>query len=586
MNLFKIILGSFLGLLTFLVFVVVITIFIIGGSMVETPATIEPNSVFKLTLDKPIVEKENHGFLSKLRRTVSGDESGMGLYELIEAIHMAKGNNSIKGIYLEVGMFEAGYSSLYELRNALEDFKKSGKFIYAYGEILTEKSYYISSVADQLYMPESGLIELNGLKIEVLYFKNLFEKLSLKTEVFKAGDFKSAVEPYISDKMSDNDRLQCKALMQDLYDDFLTKVSTSRGISKEKLFAISDSMKVRNSDDALSSKIITTVGYLSDVKKAIGIKLGVAKEKDIEWCGYKSLLSTRAKHEEKKQSIAIIYASGEIVQGGKNAKYISPESLIPELRKAAEDDNIKAVVLRINSPGGSALASDIMWKEILELKSKKPVIASMSDVAASGGYYLAMGCNKIVATPNTITGSIGVFGLFVHAEDLLENKLGVTSDREKIGRYADIGSFSRAMSADEKSIIQQEIDHIYKQFLSKAAKGRNMTVDQIAKHASGRVWTGRDALAVGLVDTLGGIEDAIVLAARLAKLKTDDYNILQFPDGDEDELLELLEDKEGSVFENQQKHLLQDFYPYVQVLQDMNRVKGIQTRLPYYFSIR
>ena len=586
MSLFKIIFGTFLGLLSFFVLMLVIALIFIGGSMVETPDKIEPNSVFKLTLNKPIVEKEEQGIVSKIRRNITGGDAGIGLYDLIEAIQLAKGNNSFKGIYLEVGMFEAGYSSLYELRSALEDFKKSGKFIYAYGEILTEKSYYISSVADQIYMPESGLIELNGLKIEVLYFKNLFEKLSLKTEVFKAGDFKSAVEPYISDKMSDNDRIQSKALMGDLYDDFLTKVSASRGISKDELFAISDSMKVRNSDDALSSKIITTIGYLSDVKKAIALKLGVVKEKDIEWCGYKSLLSSRVKDEEKKQSIAIIYASGEIVQGGKNAKYISPETLIPELRKAAEDDNIKAVVLRINSPGGSALASDIMWKEILELKSKKPVIASMSDVAASGGYYLAMGCTKIVATPNTITGSIGVFGLFVHAEDLLENKLGVNSDREKIGRYADIGSFSRAMSADEKSIIQQEIDHIYKQFLSKAAKGRNMTVDQIAKHASGRVWSGRDALAVGLVDTLGGLQDAIALAARTAKLKADDYNIVQFPDGDQDELLELLDDKEASVFENQQKNILQDFYPYVQVLQDMNRVKGIQTRLPYYFSIR
>ncbi len=585
MNLFKIILGTFLGLLTFFAVVLVVSLMMIGGSMVETPVTLKPNTVFKLVLDRPIVEKEDQGFLAKVRRNISGEEAGMGLYDLVESIRMAKGNESIKGIYLEVGMLDAGYSSLYELRHALQDFKESGKFIYAYGEILTEKSYYISSVADQLYMPESGLIELNGLKIEVLYFKNLFEKLDLKTEVFKAGEFKSAVEPYISDKMSANDRLQSRALMEDLYDDFLTKVSLSRGISKEKLFAISDSMKVRNSDDALASQIITTVGYFSDVQKALGEKLGLEKIKNIEWCNYRALLSNRVK-EEKKESIAIIYASGEIVQSGKNAKYISPESLIPELRKAAEDDDIKAVVLRINSPGGSALASDMMWKEIVELKLKKPVIASMSDVAASGGYYLAMACDKIVATPNTITGSIGVFGLFVHAENLLENRLGVNSDREKIGRYADIGSFSKAMTQDEKNIIQQEIDHIYKQFLTKAAKGRNMSVDQIAQHAGGRVWSGTDALTVGLVDTLGGMGDAIVLAAQLAKLKKGEYKIIQFPDGEQDGWLEWLEDKEVSSYEHHQKQVLQNFYPYLQVLQDMNRVKGIQTRLPYYFSIQ
>ena len=584
MNLFKIMLGTFLGLIIFFVVLIVLALSIAGASMMESPAAIESNSVFKISLDRPIVEKEDHRVLTRLRRNIAGGEAGVGLYDLIEAIQLAKTNESIKGIYLEVGIFEAGYSTLYELRNALEDFKKSGKFIYAYGEILTEKSYYISSVADQLYMPESGLIELNGLKIEVLYFKNLFEKLELKTEVFKAGEFKSAVEPYISDHMSENDRIQSKALMEDLYNEFLNKVSASRGITKEKLFNISDSMKVRNSDAALSNKIITAVGYLADLKKAIATKVGVKEIKDIHWCGYKSLLSNKPHDLEVNQSVAVIYATGEIVQGGKNQNYISPESLIPELRKAAEDDNIKAVVLRINSPGGSALASDVIWNEILQLKAKKPVVASMSDVAASGGYYMAMACDKIVATPNTITGSIGVFGLFVHAEGLLQNKLGITSDREKIGRYADIGSFSKSMNDDERAIIQQEIEHIYGQFLSKAAKGRHMKVEEIGKHAGGRVWSGADAINVGLVDTLGGINDAIALAAQLAKLKAKEYKVEQLPNNDSEDIMELFGGEE-EVYAEKQKVMLQEFYPYLEVLQNMHRVKGIQTRLPYYFSI-
>jgi protease-4 len=583
MNLFKIILGTFLGLVVFFVVLVVVVLSFAGASMVETPAKVESNSVFKIALDKPIVEKEDNRLLTRVRHNIVGGESGVGLYDLIQSIKLAKTNESIKGIYLEIGIFEAGYSTLYELRNALDDFKKSGKFIYAYGEILTEKSYYISSVADQLYMPESGLIELNGLKIEVLYFKNLFEKLELKTEVFKAGEFKSAVEPYISDHMSENDRIQSKALMEDLYNEFLDKVSVSRKISKEKLFNISDSMKVRNSDAALSSNIISAVGYLSDVKKAIATKVGVKESKDIKWCGYRAVLGTKPHDEEINKSVAVIYAAGEIVQGGKNQHYISPENLIPELRKAAEDDEIKAVVLRINSPGGSALASDVIWNEILELKAKKPVVASMSDVAASGGYYLAMACDEIVATPNTITGSIGVFGLFVHAEGLLQNKLGITSDREKIGRYADIGSFSKSMNDSERAIIQQEIEHIYGQFLSKAAKGRKQPVEEIRKHAGGRVWSGTDALGVGLVDTLGGIEDAIRLAARRAKLKEKEYNIVQLPNNEVEDWLELFGGED--VYEEKQKQMLQDLYPYVEVLQDMHRVKGIQTRLPYYFSI-
>ena len=306
--------------------------------------------------------------------------------------------------------------------------------------------------------------------------------------------------------------------------------------------------------------------------------------KDIHWCGYKSLLSNKPHDVEASESVAIIYATGEIVQGGKNQNYISPENLIPELRKAAEDDNIKAVVLRINSPGGSALASDIIWNEILQLKAKKPVVASMSDVAASGGYYMAMACDKIVATPNTITGSIGVFGLFVHAENLLQNKLGITSDREKIGRYADIGSFSKSMNDDERAIIQQEIEHIYGQFLSKAAKGRHMAVEEIGKHAGGRVWSGSDAITVGLVDTLGGINDAIALAAKMASLKAKEYKIVQLPDNEAEDFLDLFGSEE-EVYEEKQKAMLQEFYPYLEVLQDMHRVKGIQTRLPYYFSI-
>ena len=272
-------LGTFLGLIIFFVVLIVLALSIAGASMVESPAHIEANSVFKISLDRPIVEKEDQRMLTRLRRNISGGDAGVGLYDLIESIKLAKSNESVKGIYLEVGIFEAGYSTLYELRSALEDFKKSGKFIYAYGEILTEKSYYISSVADQLYMPESGLIELNGLKIEVLYFKNLFEKLELKTEVFKAGEFKSAVEPYISDHMSENDRIQSKALMEDLYNEFLEKVAASRKISKETLFNISDSMKVRNSDAALSNHIITGVGYLSDLRKPLQRRLAWNKSK-------------------------------------------------------------------------------------------------------------------------------------------------------------------------------------------------------------------------------------------------------------------------------------------------------------------
>jgi protease-4 len=577
-SLLKIIFGTFLGIVLFLFFLFISFVFLVASSMTTDTTTISENSVLKLNFNKTIVDREDVRYVTRLKREIYGGDDEMGLNEILLAIDEAKYNSSLKGIYLNVGFFTAGYASLKEIRAALDDFKKSKKFVIAYGEVFSEKSYYIASVADKIYMPESGLMELNGLKVEGLYFKGVFEKLELQTEVFKAGDFKSAVEPYISDHMSEFDRQQNKALLSSLYGDFLSAVSQSRKIHRDTLFQYANTMLVRNAYDAERYGLITHVGYESDALAQVAKEVELEKAKDISWCSYKSLLPQEL-NTESASKIAIIYASGEIVQSGKNAAYISPQSIIPELQKAADDDDVKAIVLRINSPGGSALASDIIWNEIQQVRKKKPVVASMSDVAASGGYYMAMGCDKIVASSTTITGSIGVFGMFVHGEKFLKNKLGITSDRETLGKYADIGSFSRAMTSDERAIVQKEIDFIYHAFLTKAAQGRNMPYDSIKQHAGGRVWSGEDALKVGLIDEIGGLNYAIKVAARLAKINIDEVVVANYPSQEEEGFASLFSSEEElkMLFMKQAPHVMT---PYLTTFANYNHYLGIQTRMP------
>ncbi len=551
----------------------------------EGEEKIKAESVLKLKLDKEIVERETEKLFSGGSLLPSG--SSIGLLDLKEAIALAKKDENIKGIYLDLNTVHAGFASLEEIRTSLLDFKKSGKFIVAYGEFYSEGAYYLASVADKIFLPPSGSLELNGLESEQIFFKGTLEKLNIKVEVFKVGSFKSAVEPFLLDKMSDSNRVQVKSFMNSIYGTYLDNVALSRKIEREKLKLISDSMLVRNAPDALKYGLITDLDYYNKAEDFIRSKTGQEKNAKIHFVNYSSLLDNNIKDELSENKVAIIIANGEIISGKGSDEVIGSESLAAQIKKAREDKKVKAIVLRVNSPGGSALASDVIWNEVLLTKGVKPIIASMSDVAASGGYYISMACDTIVAQPNTITGSIGVFGLMLNAEAFLKDKLGVTTDRVKTGQFSDLGSATRTLTTYERTIIQKEVESIYDDFTSKAAKGRKMPQEELKKYAQGRVWSGTEALKVKLVDTLGGIEDAVKIAARRAGLK-EDYATVYWPDQKNifwKQLLAGMGDDETST-EAVLKKELGFVCPYLSSVKELDKLNGVQARMPFKLIVK
>jgi protease-4 len=578
----KYLLATLIALTIFVVGAILLTI---GIFSVSESKMIEANSVLKLNFDKPITEVSHSNPLEDLHLPMGDDKESIGLVEIKKAIAAAKTDPKIKGIYLNLSKVKAGFASLQEIRTALVDFKKSGKFIFAYGESFSEGAYYLASSAHKIYLAPEGLLEFNGIGTQLLYFKNLFEKLEIKPEVFKVGDYKSAVEPFLLDKMSDHNRNQLDTLLNGVYATMLADISASRQISVARLRLISDSMYVHNANDAVRFKLITNLGYYdqveSELKKKLGIHLTTAKIKLVELGAYVKSLPDASQNEDKK--IAVIVATGEIHQGNSVLDEIGAADVCEQLRKARNNPKVKAIVLRINSPGGSALASDLMWREIVITRRVKPVIASMSDMAASGGYYMAMACNKIVAQPTTITGSIGVFGLIFNIKNTLGNKLGITVDGYQTGKFSDVGSAIREMTDYERKIIQSEVEFTYEEFLRKAAEGRKVNMEVIRKVAGGRIWTGKQAKAIGLVDVLGGLQQAIDIAASSAKLGAD-YSVTYIPE--HKNWLEALFDDQSK--DSQSKMIaseLGELYPYFKTLQKINTMKGVQARVPFELII-
>jgi protease-4 len=548
---------------------------------------IEENSVLKLSFNKPIREREGaENPFEGLDIPGASDDASIGIVEFKKAIAAAKTDDKIKGIYMDMSVVMGGFASLEELRNALIDFKKSGKFIVAYGEIYTEGAYYLASVADKIYLNPAGMLEFNGLNTTVMFFKGAMEKLEIKPEIFKVGDFKSAVEPFLLEKMSDPSRQQTTSFLNSIYGHYLDKVAASRGIDRKQLGVISDSMLVREAPDALKYKLVTNVGYYDEVQDEIRKLVKIKADEKIEYVGLGSYQKKGSAKENLNESkgkgdrVAVIFASGEIQSGKGSDEVIGSDRIAEAIRKARLDKKVKAVVLRINSPGGSAMASDVMWREVMLTKKVKPVIASMSDVAASGGYYMAMACDTIVAQPTTITGSIGVFGMMFNAQDFLKNKLGITTDGVKTGQFSDLGNMSRPLTAYERKVIQQSVEKIYYEFTSKAAEGRDMKVEDLRAVASGRVWSGVEAKERGLVDVLGGLDDAVRIAAAAAKLKEGEYKIKQLPAKESffDKFMSDMEDDANAkVLETE----FGTYAPYVQQLKSLDKLKGVQTRLPF-----
>ncbi len=581
-NIFSSLLGFFLGIgLLILVGFIVVIAMGSAGDAVE----VKENTVLKLNLNKSIKEIGTDNPLENLNFNFRQDKS-TSLKSILATIKKAKKDDRISGIYLQCGVISCGFAMMEEIRAAILDFKESGKFVYTYGEVFSEKGVYMASVADTFMVTPEGFIDFNGFSSQRMFFTGMLEKLEIKPQVFRVGDYKSAVEPFFKKKMSKESRQQTTELLDDIYGQYLEDVSKSRAIPFQELEEISNRMAVRNIPDALGAKLITNSAYYDEFELALKRRLGVEEDKKINFISLKKYRKAEVNDENKsKNKIAVLIAEGGIVTSSDDpGKEISSNELTKKLRKIREDEDIKAVVLRVNSPGGSALASDVIWREIVRLKEKKPVIASMSDVAASGGYYISMACDKIVALPTTITGSIGVFGLMFNYKDMANNKLGLTFDQVNTGDLSDLGNPTRDFTEQEKAIIQTMVEEVYETFTTKAAEGRNMPVEDLLKVASGRVWSGIKAKEIGLVDELGGLNDAVELAASLANIK-DDYKV-RYYDTHEKLIERILKEFAVSVKKEWMKEDLGDFYPMYNKLKEVKNIqRGILAKMPYELVI-
>ncbi len=536
---------------------------------------VKNHSILHIQLNEEIVERSADNPFEGLEEY--GFTTTLGLTSILENIEKASSDPNIDGIYIDVSDINAGLSTVEEIRNALIRFKKSNKFIYAYSEFYTQKAYYLSSVADSVYLNPSGLLELKGFSTQYMFFKNAFEKLEIKPEIIRVGSFKSAVEPYMSDHMSDSNKLQINVYLQSLFNHMVSNIAIARNMPKDSVRNIALQLKVRNADDAITYKLADRLAYKDELLMRLVKSSNKSSIKELNLVTmHQYSKSSKPDISISKNKVAVIYASGEINSGSGNDETIGSETISKAIRKARLDESIKAIVLRVNSPGGSALASDVIWREVVLAKKVKPFIVSMGDVAASGGYLIACAADTIVAEPTTITGSIGVYGILFNAENFFKNKLGITFDQVKIGEFADLGNYTKALSPAERNIIQNEVNRIYADFTTKVAEGRGMDINAVLRIAGGRVYTGTDAKNIGLVDVLGNTEDAIEIAVKKAKLT--EYRIVNYPEMSnpfQKFMSKLTEEAKIYLMPQEYKALL----PYAKTFEQLKNNSGIQTRL-------
>jgi protease-4 len=574
-------LGAFLSILLmiFLGFMFIIGTLLSVGE--QEKVDVKANTILHIQLQQSINERSAENPFEGLEEY--GFETTIGLNTILESIEKAAKDPNISGIYLDLNDINAGLSTIEEIRNALIQFKKSNKFIYSYSEFYSQKAYYLSSVSDSIFLNPSGLLELKGLSTQYMFFKNAFEKLDIKPEVIRVGTFKSAVEPYISDRMSDSNKLQVSIYLQSLFDHMMKNIAEQRKMNIDSVRAIAMQLKVRNASEAVSYKLADALIYKDELLNKLAKASDQSTINDLNLISLdKYRKSAKVDVSISKNKIAVIYAAGEINSGTADENSIGSETLSKAIRKARLDESIKAIVLRVNSPGGSALASDVIWREVILAKKAKPFIVSMGDVAASGGYLISCAADTIVAQPTTITGSIGVFGILFNAENFFKNKLGITFDQVKIGEYADLGNYTKALSPSEKAIIQNEVNRIYSDFTNKVAEGRKMDINAVLTIAGGRVYTGADAKKIGLVDVLGTKEDAITIAAKKAKIS--DYKIVSYPEianPFQKFMSKLSEDVKIYFMPEEYKSLL----PYAKTFEQIKNNSGLQSRMLDYAEI-
>ncbi len=561
-----------------------------GDISSKKPVKIEDNSALHVKLNYPIKDRASDNPFDNFDFNTFESKGSLGLNKILKAITKAKTDDKIEGIYLDLTTIPAGMATLEEIRNALVDFKKSGKWIISYAEIYTQGTYYIASVSDKIYLNPAGMVEHRGLASELMFFKKALEKLDVEMQIIRHGKFKSAVEPFMLEKMSDANREQYQLILNTAWGSMMDKVAKSRKISVEKLNELADNMTIQDAKIAKSEGLIDELFFKDQLLAELRSKLGTEEDDEINSVSLSKYAKTlskkkKGKKEEEKSDnqIAVVYASGGIESGKSKDDVMGSETISQAIREARLDDDIKAIVLRVNSPGGSALASDVMWREVVLAKEVKPVIVSMGNVAASGGYYISCAADKIVADEKTITGSIGVFGVIPNAQGLMENKLGITMDRVKTNKHADIMTVFKPLTGEERDIIQIGVEKIYDDFITKVAEGRGMTKEQVDSIGQGRVWMGLDALKIGLVDEIGGLDRAIEIASESAKLG-DDYTLVDYPKS-KDPFEELIMELSGEVQSKVITKVLGTEYKYYQKLQNVTNQSGVMARMPFDIDI-
>ncbi|MXV15386.1 signal peptide peptidase SppA [Hufsiella ginkgonis] len=585
---FKFVAASMLG---FLISIFVIFIFFVIGisAMIaaagnEAPADVSNNSVLRIDLNYPINERTISSPLEGLNIPGFKSTKSLGLNDILASIKKARTDDNIKGICLDLSGIQAGMATIEEIRNALIDFKTSHKFIYSYSEVYTKGDYYLASVADKVYINPEGFLEFSGFNSDITFFKGALDKLGIEAQIIKVGTYKSAVEPFILDHMSDANRLQVTSFLGSMYDHYLLSIAASRKIPKDSLFAIANELKVRTAVDAVKYRLADGVRYKDQLLDELKAATGIDKKKNVNSISIEDYSGNAGKTTAVTgDRVAVVYAVGEIAGGEGSDEVMGSEKISRDLRKVRLDDHVKAVVLRVNSPGGGVLASDVIWREVVLTRKVKPVVVSMGDVAASGGYYIACGADSIFAQPNTITGSIGVFGIIPNMKEFFNNKLGITFDGVKTGQYADMGSIDRPLTPAERLIFQREVNRVYDGFTKRVAEGRKKSQAYVDSIGQGRVWSGTEALKIGLVDKLGSINDAIRSAAGMAKLK--DYKLVNYP---------VMKDPFQSLFDNSGERMkdyvtrmqLGEEYTYYKQLKSAVRLTGVQARMPFTISVK
>lgn len=587
----KNVLATMVGMFGFFIVMGVIGMMSIIGMIASGNAAqnVEKNSVFVLNLSGTISEQGSENPLSMF----TGDNSlNSGLNDILSSIKKAKANDDIKGIYIEAGALAANYATLQEIRNALADFRKSGKWIVAYGDFYTQGAYYVASVADKVYINPKGIVDWHGIGAQTMFYKDFMAKFGVKWEVVKVGTFKSATETFTEDKMSDANRLQTKTFIDGTWRNVCDAVSKSRGISVDSLNSYADSyLALQATETLVKAKMVDGMMYGDQVKDAVKKMMKLEKDDDIAQLTLNDMLNVKDEKVEGSE-IAVYYAEGDIVQDPKaatmfgNNNYIASRKVCKDLEDLMNDDDVKAVVVRINSGGGDAYASEQMWHQMSELRKVKPVVVSMGDYAASGAYYMSAPASWIVAQPNTLTGSIGIFAVIPDFSGLVTSKLGVRFDEVKTNRNSTFGNLmARPFNAEEKAMLQASVNRGYSLFRQRVADGRRLPVESVEKIAQGRVWLATDALNIKLVDQLGGIDDAVKKAAELAKLK--DYYTSDYPAAASwmDNLLNSMSSS-GTYLDEQLRQTLGDFYQPFTMLRSIDKREAIQARIPYAISIK